>query len=213
MSSKKEYKTFSLPEGRVIYANVFEKDAYTDPKGNVGKAVYKMELAYTPTDLGVLENELVAAAVAEWGPGAEQLYDNEKIATPLLSGDTLAANREAKDKDGGAYKGKIVIRPTTAFNFRGDDAPGGIYVAGPDAAQLNASQAHEIYSGMFGIAVVSIGTYAIGNDKGLNLYLVGFQKTRDGEKLAKSTDHSTLFKPQAGAAAAPAARVGRRLAI
>lgn len=200
--AKSEIEKILLPEGRLINSALFEKETYTNEKGEEGKPKYKVEIAFTPADLAEVEQKIIDAAVAEWGTDAEKEYDNGELTSPLLDGDRLAKNRERKGKAGEAYVGKLVIRASTGFNKNGQDGPGGVYVADETAKEVAFNEKHTVYNGCYGRAVVTISTY---NDKGknaLNFYLVAFQKTRDGEPLRASTDYSTLFQPSAKTPAA-----------
>lgn len=213
--AKKETITILLPEGRLINASLFEKDAYTDPKTQQeGKPGYKIELRFDPaqvTGQGTVEDDLINAACDEWGDPAEEQFLDGKIISPLLLGDKLAARREEKGKAGDAYRGGIVIRANTMFNLHGQDAPGGIQVYGPDVKPIGPANQQEVYPGCFGQAAVTIGCYTDNRgDKALKFYLSAFQKTRDGEPLVSARDHSTLFKPAQGSAAPAAAAGGRR---
>ena len=202
-------KPIMLPEGRVINCSVFEKDAFKGEDGAPGEPMYKMELAFDPAQLVEAEDALVAVAVDKWGAGAAGDYDAGRIASPLLDGNVLKAAREERKKNGDAYANKLVIRPNTKFNKHGEDAPGGIYVCGSDAVEIGPAQWNEIYSGVYGIAVVQPAAYVAGSKKGTKFYLVAFQKTRDGERLA-STDHSSLFNAVGAGKAAPTGRRGAR---
>lgn len=198
MTDKKEVKAFTLPEGRLINSSLFEKDAYTPEKGRAGAPSYKVELVFDPnevTGVGTVEDDLINAACEEWGDAAEQLFLDGEIRSPLLLGDEHADRRAEKGKAGDAYKGKIVIRANTTFNLNGQDAPGGIKVFDEDAKIVGVANQGIIYPGCYGIAGVTISTYLMDGKKGVKFYLVGFQKTRDGDRLATGFDASTLFKP------------------
>lgn len=202
----KDVQTFLLPEGRVINASLFEKDTYTDAQGNAGKPSYKIEVAFDPIDVegeGTIEDALIEVACEKWGDGAEEDYLEGRMRTPLLDGDKLAARREAKEKPGDAYKGKLVVRAHTLFNKDGEDAPGGIQVWNDDdpVGPIIAAQREQVYAGCYGIVAVTIGTYTtkdpVSGDEvpALMFYLSAFQKTKDGERLMTPKDTSTLFTP------------------
>ena len=213
--TKREVKRHLLPEGRLINEALFTKDAYKGDKGQPGVPKYKVELTFDPaavTGQGTIEDELINEACDEWGDPAEQAFLNGVIRSPLLNGDRMAEKRAAKGKPGDAYRGKIVVRADTIYNHEGRDAPGGVYVCGADATRITPAQAGEIYPGCYGQAVVTISTYLDNRgEQCLKFYLVGFQKTRDGERLIRPADYSQLFKPvgrTAGADGQPAE--GRR---
>ncbi|HZX69782.1 MAG TPA: ssDNA-binding protein [Rhodanobacter sp.] len=192
--------TFLLPEGRVINEALFEKDAYVDPRTEkAGTPFYKIELAFAPeavTGQGTIEDDLIEAACQEWGDSAEKEFLDGSIRSPFLDGDKLAKKRADKGKEGEAYKGTIVIRANTLFNLNGQDAPGGIQVYDENVKAIGPAQRAAIYPGMYGQCAVTILCYLDnGGDKAMKFYLSAFQKTKDGEKLIASSDHSSLFKP------------------
>lgn len=221
---KEAAPTFMLPEGRLINHSLFERDAYQGEKGAPGKPMYKIEMRFDPAQVtgeGMIEDDLADAIAAYYGDAAADAWLNDTARTgayinPLLIGDRLAANREAKGKAGDAYKGGIVIRANTSFNKDGVEGPGGLAVYGPDTAPISALEQHLIYPGCYGIPAVTISAYGPKDgsrgDKGVKFYLKAFQKTRDGAKLVTAADHSTLFKPVGGVAgvAANDAAGGRR---
>jgi len=193
MAEKDDLKldAFTLPEARVINHNLFVKDAYNDR----ATPAYKVEVAI-PEDneeVGVLEDFLLDLADRKWGEGTG---DDEDLVLPLLSGNKLAAKREKKGKDGDAYKGMTVIRASTLYNGDGLDAAGGVQVYDPDAERILPARQSEVYPGCYGIVGVNVGFYETDEgNPGIKLYLAAFQKTRDGERLVRAADRSTLFKP------------------
>lgn len=207
-----EVKKIYLPEGRVINESLFEMSTFVNEQGQEGKPQYTVELAFDPDQVEgekTVEDDLIDAAVAKWGAGAEKDYLDSKIYSPLLNGDKLKARREAKGKVGDAYGGKTVVRPNTIFNFRGDKGPGGIWVVDTDNKQITGADRQAIYPGMYGVAVVTIGVYSDGHgDPALKFYLSGFQKTREGDRLVTS-DNTNLFSNQGGGSA-PQQEGGRR---
>ena len=228
MTQDKSYKEpFTLPEGRVINHSLFVQDIYTDAKGVEGKPTYKVEIAFDPAQIwpgegaALVEGErylidrILDAADEMWGSGTSERND---LVIPILTGDKLAAKREAKGKAGDAYKGKLVIRANTMFNLNGEQGPGGVAVYGPDVKPISPAQSAEIYQGCFGHAAVSLDTYMARTPNGddvpaLTIYLKAFQKTKDGDRLVSQADASGLFQNHAGgntsSDAAPAAS-GRR---
>ena len=88
--AKKETITILLPEGRLINASLFEKDAYTDPKTQQeGKPGYKIELRFDPAQVtgpGTVEDDLINAACDEWGDEAEKQKTDDDFLTALKYG-------------------------------------------------------------------------------------------------------------------------------
>lgn len=196
MAKETDDKVILLPEGRLINEALFERDVFKSPNGTEGEPKYKVELAFDPDTVegeGTVEDDLMDAIEDAFGGPA---VDDKATVFPLLVGDKLAAKREAKGKEGDAYKGMTVIRADTKFNMHGQDAPGGVQVFNEDCEPVIAANRHEIYPGCYGIAAVKISTYTTNQgDAACKFYLSAFQKTRDGDKLVSSADHSKLFKP------------------
>lgn len=211
-------KPFSMPEGRLIYHNLFVRGTYKDPAG--GKESdprYSAELVFDPAQVwgeGVEVHETILEFLDRTeGKAVGDAYHDGKIHGPFVDGNVLAADREARGKDGSVYKGKLILRPTNKFNAAGDDAPGGIQVYGPDTSKISlvlGNQA-EVYNGCYGIVGVKLYTYQVPMTKQLAIStrLVAFQKTRDGDRIGGTADYSSLFQPVGGAAAPAAGRRSR----
>jgi|TARA_Y100000310_G_scaffold132889_2_gene131851 hypothetical protein len=184
-------------EGRLIVHSLFEKDAYTNEQGKDAEPKYKVELAFANDApfLDKLEDMVVAAAVAEWGKPAEKDYDGGGIRSPLRDGNAMADEREKKGKSGDAYRGMTVIRAATQFNSHGDNAPGGVFVAGADGEELPLTDRGTIYGGSYGRAQLVVQAYKV-QERGVTFYLEGYQFLRDGERLGM--DRSGMFKPMMG---------------
>ncbi len=199
MADKKELVRVMTPVGRIINHSLYEKDVYTDERGHEAAPSYKLELAFEPEDLEDLENAIVDAAVEFFGAQAEADYDAGKLRSPIIEGDDLAAERVKKGKSGEAYEGKLVVRMKTIFNRNGEDGPGGVYVCGANAEELDFAERGTIFNGCFGQASVSINPYPgiAGGLPGVSLYLNGFQFAKDGDRL-RGADPSSLFSPMMG---------------
>lgn len=186
------------PEGRAINISVFERDIYKDERGREGDPMYKIEIAFEGEgdEFEAFEQAAVDAAVLKWGGKGGDMYDADNFKQPFLDGDELAARREAKGKEGDAYKGKLVLRASTKFNKEGNEAEGGIYVAGEDAQELGFAERGQIYNGCLGKVAVKFVAYdAVGDGKdGVTAYLVGFQRSGEGERLT-SNAAAGAFKP------------------
>jgi len=184
------------PVGRVINHSLFVKDLFDDGKKKADKAYYKLELAFEPEDVQELEDAMLDFAVEKWGEGADE---DDDLYLPLMDGDKLAKKRERKDKDGDAYKGKIVLRMKTEFNKEGENDGGGVSVFDEDTEPVTAMNKGDIYPGCYGQAAIAFAGYDKDTDDGdqvnaITVYLVAFQKHRDGDKLVQSSDKSQLFK-------------------
>lgn len=202
----KASEVFTLPEGMLINSSFFVKDAFDD------KSVpsYKGEIAIKKSDplLLELEDRLLDFADAKWGKGAG---DDPDLVLPLLDGDVLARKREKKNKEGDAYKGTTVIRFNTVYNKDGVDGPGGVQVYDEEVQPITPARSGEIYPGCYvEVAVVISGYEDNQGNNALKFYLSAVQKTRDGEKLVKAADRSSLFKPVGRSGGGEAAGEDRR---
>lgn len=214
-ATKERAEIIMLPEARLINSALFERDAYQAKEGGApGTPLYKVELAFTPSDVegeGTIEDKLADAIATRFGNEAADawLADAQKNGTyinPLLDGNRLAKARAAIGKEGDAYKGKIVIRVNTAYNRDGAKGPGGAKVYGPATEVIGIVEGNsgDVYNGCYGIAAVTISAYGPTDgsrgDKGVKMYLTAFQKTRDGERLKAADNTASMFKAVAGAA-------------
>lgn len=199
MATKQEKVRLTTPEGRVTNHSLFEKDTYKDERGKEGTPAYKVELVLDDDDaLAEFEDAIVAAAVDYWGEDAAHPEGGlaEDIRSPLIDGDEVAKKRERKGKAADAYEGKVIIRAHTIFNSDGEDAPGGVYVVDEKNEEIDFANRRLIYRGCYGRAVVTVHCYDV-DGLGVALYLEGFQRTRDGDRLGG--DRSGLFSPVMGA--------------
>ena len=204
-------EVFHLPEAQVLIQHLFERDVYKDENGNEGKPEYRVLMAFDPDEVtgeDTIEDHIIDTAVAEWGSDAEDAYiDRDKlneakgIASPFGDGDERAAELKERGKEGPiieAYEGKLYASAHSQFNKHGDNGPGGAFVVGEDAEEITAADPSAIYNGCWGVAAVTLKAYKSGKKRGVTMYLVGFQKTRDGDRLM-STDNSGLFSAREGA--------------
>jgi hypothetical protein len=197
-----------LPVARLINHSLFVKDAYkdpTDPKKE-SKPRYKAEIAFAKDDKAFEDflARLLDIADQEF-PGKNYSLDIDggDLISGLIDGNQIAADRESRGKKGDAYKGMWVIRASTQYNYSGEDADGGAQVYDEQAKRIDAiaGDRSQIYSGCFGHLAVKVGVYDREDVRSkkkfdcFNYYLVAFQKTSDGEKLATGGDASALFKP------------------
>lgn len=219
---KEKAKQIALPEGRLINHSLFKRDAYQAKDGGTpGLPSYKIEMAYPKGTL--LDNffaELEEAAVAKWGAKVDKPnmlnIDGGFVISGVKDGDQMAGDREAAGKAGDAYKGHWVIRANTQYNKNGAEGDGGACVYDEGVTLIEPVGEAQVYPGCYGVLAVTIGNY-MADDKvrntkieALKCYLVAFQKTRDGERLVASADHSSLFKPVGRTASVGAPVEGRR---
>lgn len=213
-AAKTAAKVYLLPAGRLLVANVFERDIYKDGEtGAEGKPKYKLVLGFNPKDVtgeGTIEDDMADALAAAYGDAvADEWLLGEKTRPdrirPMKDGDAIAAEREAKGKESNT-KGMLVISADTIWNKDGEEGPGGIDVYGPDTAPVTVLNKSEIYPGCFGIAAVTLSVYKDyprKGDRGVKCYLKAFQKTADGTPFKATSNNAGLFKPVTPAAGAP----------
>lgn len=207
MASKNTARLMT-PVGRLVNHAFNDKDTYVDPRGHEGTPSYKCEMVFDyDDDFKDFEAELVKLAVAEWGAEAEQqLYDG--VIHCIIDGDKYADEREQRGKKGDVYRGMMILRASTIFNRNGENADGGIYLCDADAKELDfAERSKRVYRGCYGMASVTVEPYEIKGDRGLKLYLNGFQFVKDGERLGG--DPSSLFSPMMGGDSEGKGRRGR----
>ena len=209
----------TMIEGARLINNAFwKRDKYDD----AAAPMYRFEVAFKKGDKAFDDflNKVADYADEAHGPfkGADDLYgvfdiDGGYLASGVKDGDKMAAKREREGKPGDAYKGHWVLRASTQYNAQGQDAEGGAYVVDEDGNLVTPMQAGKIYNGCFGRVVVTLGGYkeAKTGYPGIKVYMNGFQKTGDGEKLVSVSAAQGLFKPVGraeGAEAAPRRRRG-----
>ncbi len=213
--TKEPKERFALPKGRMINSSLFEKDQYRPEKGEAGKPMYKIEVAF-PKEGGTLDAifaKLQAFADKTWnepefveenGQKKNNLdgildIDGGTIISGVKDGDKLARNREREGKKGDAYKGMWVIRANTQYNADGQDAPGGVEVFDQNLERIGVVRKNEVYNGMYVEVVVNIGDYneAKTGNHGITFYLAGVQKVEDGERLVTPQSSASLFTKKA----------------
>ena len=210
---------FAMPEGRGINLHLFVPQRYKDPKtGRKGDPSYSVEMAYSkPAEgqegmLSPFEDYLWAVMVEKYGEAKVKEYDEaDMIRWPIKDGNVKAANREAAEKQGDAYKGMDIVSARTVFDKNGDRITlnesesviaGGqgvdVFDANVEAiAPINKSQ---VYNGCMGVVAIKAKAYDdTSRDTGkpfisCALYLEAFQMTGEGERLASQGNKSSLFQ-------------------
>ena len=200
------------PVGRLGFNALWEKDTYKDEKtGAESEPKYKADLILSTDDTADLWDLVYAEAMEGSGLTEDQLdaaIQSGMFGVPIKDGDEIAANREARGKNGDAVKGKEVLRAGTAFNANGDNAPGGVFVVDENNEQVEWDKRGKVYLGCDMMLSISFSYYKTGTSQGVTAYLNGAQYVGDNERLGQ--DKSKLFAPLAGQAAAPRGRRGRK---
>lgn len=212
MADAPKNEIFLLPECRLLWHALLERDVYKDKDtGAEGKPKYGILMAAEPsavTGEGTIEDKLADALAAAYGEDVADEFlksprPQDRI-SPLKNGDAWAKEKEAAGKDGSAAKGKVVFSADSIFNKDGVEGPGGFTIYGPDCSPITAANQEALFAGCYGIPAVTIHAYKDyprKGDRGVKFYLSAFQVTRGGEKLqSASADKSNLFKPVGGAA-------------
>ena len=199
MAREAELVRVATPEGRLINHSFFALDIFDAGGKREGKPSYKFEQAFEEDDMigeDRFEDRVLAACILKWGEDIKDDFLDGGVRW-YWDGDELAQKREKNGKPGDAYAGKIVLRGHTIYNKHGEPGePGGIHVYDEDVEPVDAVNQDKIYRGCYGIVGVQINPYE--DDEGrkrVSYYLVAFQKTKDGERLATGSDGSDLFKP------------------
>lgn len=212
-----------LPRMRLINNALWVKDAYVDEKGNEGTPRYRIEAAAAENDpeFGKIIDTVADYCIEEYGENI-YLFDvddpvkgAEAVISPFHIGDKLARDREARGKVGDAYKGMFVIRADTAYNWQGQDAPGGVGVyddgSTGEVKRISPMQQDQVYNGCYIIPIVTLSFYKTNRgEPACKFYLKAVQKVDDGEPLTAAPDYSKTFKPVGRAAAAEGGRRSRR---
>lgn len=214
----------TLPEGRLLWGALFKRDIYKDPKtGAEGKPAYKVQMGISPDGADSLTDAIADALEDKYGPDVANAWIDGKdnVMSPFKEGDDLAAAKEAAGKKGDAYKGLMIFSAETLYNADGQEADGGIEVYDEQVNRVLPASASTVYNGSYGMAAVQIHVYDTTVDVRANGRIVkekvykvkfrlkGYQKTRDGDKLASQGGGSVAgaFKP---VGRAPEADGGRR---
>lgn len=188
--------------GRLINNAFWKRDKYDD----AAAPMYRFEVAFKKGDKSIEDFLGFIADYADkaHGPfkGDNDPYgifdiDGGYLACGVKDGDKMAEKREREGKQGDAYKGHWVLRASTQYNAQGADAEGGAKVLDEDANPVTPMEAGKVYNGCYGRVVVTLGGYqeAKTGYPGIKVYMNGFQKTADGEKLLGSDVTAGLFKP------------------
>lgn len=209
----KQKDVFLTGEGRLINHALFTKDKFDEKSA----AKYRIEMVFPKADLANPESELSKLAQKVYDFAAENYGEaiyldfdppeqgKTMIATGFKDGDKYAAKREKAGKPGDAYKGMLILRADSIYDKEGQDGSAGIATFGEGGTEdpIGPANSSRIYGGCFGNAAVT--NYAYESNDGepcVKFYLEGFQKTKDGDKLAKGKNFEGVFKPLAGRPAA-----------
>lgn len=193
----------TMIEGARLIHNAFWKRDQFDEKA---APMYRFECAFKKGDKSIEDFLGKVADYAEeaHGPfkGENDPYgifdiDGGYLACGVKDGDKMAEKLAREGKNGAVYKDHWVVRASTQYNADGADAEGGAKVVDEDAQPVTPLQAGKVYNGCYGRVVVTLGAYTEAKTgyPGIKVYMNGFQKTADGEKLLGSDVTAGLFKP------------------
>lgn len=199
MSKADNYsKAFVTDEFIATWPFIFEPQTMTDDSGNT-KDSYSVKMLFGHNHKLDDDNELLSKESLQSLPAVKSIMDtvleviqrkHEKVKSisdaeklglklPFSYGNEINEKRDMEDKETFDHlKNKIIILT------KSKDTP-----AIRDASRKIILDSEEIYAGCYGRAIVTVGYYSFMEPKknteikGVALYLVGFQKTRDGSKI------------------------------
>lgn len=127
-------KRILTPRFRGSYPNLIEAKPYTDEHGKKGEPRYTLDMIFNPDDQTKFRTEggdgqlvevdlaklCVQAARERWPELADPALLKSELTKgwPIKKGDLIAAKREAKKKDGEAFKGKIILSAKSYENVK-----------------------------------------------------------------------------------------------
>ena len=176
--AQKSGEIFISEVGQVIFPNFAEANTVMVNGKPTGKPQFSASLLLDPNDTKELKTAIQRVA--------KEMFPQTKVnelQLPVHSGDKEAQKAEEKARDGGFYKGKLVLKA------RSDYKP---VVVGPDNKEL--LDYGSIKSGDYGRLQVFLKAYDVNGNRGVKAFLTGFMLTEKGERLFGND-------PQAGFAA------------
>lgn len=139
-------------------------------------------------DLTELQNAVKAEVEANWGADKSKwpMKKNEEGKT-VLALKMPFKKQEHQTRDDGTLKpgyeeGAFFV------NLKSRNKPGVF-----DGQKTPITDEKAIYSGCYGRAAVNVKAYSNDANKGVAIYINGFQKTADGERIGGSGDASSEF--------------------
>lgn len=197
-------KRVLTPVFRGSYPNLITAKPYTDDAGKKGEPRYTLDMIYDPPDIAKFRAENGSGDLIEVGIDrlavqlAQERWPELKDPTllkselakgwPIHKGDVLAAKREAKKKDGDAFKGKLIIRSKSYENVKPlltwyDPVAKG-WKALSRSSDVDMKRAEDLFVGgnFFGAELTMKATETNGT-KYITFYINAVRFIREGEKF------------------------------
>ena len=169
---------FKAPEGRLSFA----RDLFKPRQQKNGKEKYGCTLIFPKAERKFFELLIAKVILDEWGPAGIERAKKNLIKSPILAGDGKEAhNKTTGELNGGMGPDVIFMRPTA----NGDRPPFVWYTEKDIHGKPKMVDESVAYSGCYGKAILHF--YAWNNEESGDMVSVGisgFQKMRDGERLA-----------------------------
>lgn len=201
-------KRVLTPRFRGSYPCLITPKPYTDEQGKKGEPRFTLDMILDPPDIAKFRAEdgsgnlveigvdrlAVQLAKERWPELAspEVLKAELTKGWPLIKGDILAAKREAKKKDGEAFKGKIIIRSKSYENVKPllsyfDQTAGagkGAWRVLSRSSDVDMKKAEDLFVGgnYFGAELTMKATEVSGT-KYITFYINAVRFLADGEKF------------------------------
>jgi hypothetical protein len=165
-----KYDQISLPIARLA----FTESLFKPKESESGKLQYGCTLLYPKdVDLSALRKLVLDVAKMHWGDKAEEKIKNGVLKTPFLDGDSAQGCSKKTGKRHDGFEGHWFIRVTTGAEF----PPKIVNQLLDDATK------EQVYSGCYGIPVVTAYSWDSKTGSGISIGLTAIQKVKEGEKL------------------------------
>lgn len=169
MARSKDVKT---PLARIAFAN----NLFTPQESKSGRKQWGCSLLFPKgSDIKVLQDAAVDAAVQEWGDKAIAMIKDGLIKSPFLDGDGKQGKNKKTGEPHAGFPGNVFIRVVSGEEYRPKLV---------NKRVLPITDKDELYSGCYVYAVVNAFTWE--NDeqgKGISFGVSMVQFVKDGERL------------------------------
>ena len=142
---------------------------------------YSASLIISKGDTITLE-KIKAAIKAAYEKDKDKIRGNSKVAPPLDKVKTPLRDGDEDKPDDEAYANSYFINATSKNKPKAFDANGNAII-----------DASELYSGIYGKAVINFYGYCVNGNRGIAAGLEGLQKLRDGEPLGGGGISADIF--------------------
>lgn len=173
-------KVITGKDTRWSYANVWEAKSI-----NSGTPKFSVSLIIPKTDT-VTVQKIKAATQAAYEEGQAKLKGNGRTVPPLTAIKTPLRDGDTERPDDPAYAGSYFINANSAT------APGIV-----DADCNPNLTRSEVYSGVYGRAIINFYAFNSNGNKGIACRLNNLQKIRDGEPLGGKSSAASDFSTDA----------------